>query len=191
MTVLHAVLLAFPHPGMPATELNANSRKARDVLTKIHDIYRSARARGENQVWELRDVADDPLIFVQLAKMWQADNITKAVEVYQSAIEIQTRQTAVENNIDVDNRDLTAYKLSGNLGSLYLAQRNIDEAMQMFEQVLSDLGEPANLKEEILQTTLLYNLGRAYEEAKDEVKALEAYRGLLAKHPEFLYGESI
>ena len=92
LKVLHALLLAFPHPGMSAGELTANMRRARDILNRIHDTYRSAKAqlpKGETRIPALRDLIDDPLIFVQLAKMWQHENVEKAIEAYQKSLAIQ------------------------------------------------------------------------------------------------------
>ncbi|KAH8080146.1 Pol II transcription elongation factor [Filobasidium floriforme] len=193
LRVLHALLLAFPHPGMSAAELMANSKRARDILSRIHDTYKLAKgrlAKGETRVHALRDLIDDPLIFVQLAKMWQHENVEKAIEAYQTAIEIHGRVKGNkgESVIDLEahTRDLSGLQMSNNLGALYLGQKNVDEAMQMFEQMLEDLGEVTNEEEKTLQTVLLYNLGRAYEEAKENVKADEVFTGLLARHPEHL-----
>lgn len=198
LKVLHALLLAFPHPGMSAGELTANMRRARDILNRIHDTYRSAKAqlpKGETRIPALRDLIDDPLIFVQLAKMWQHENVEKAIEAYQTAIEIHARVKGNkgESVIDLEahTRDLSGLQMSNNLGALYLGQQNTEEAMQMFEQMLSDLGEVDTEEEKLLQTVLLYNLGRAYEEAKENDKANEVFKGLLVRHPEHLPGESL
>jgi tetratricopeptide (TPR) repeat protein len=181
---------------MSAAELTANSKRARDILSRIHDTYKLAKgrlAKGETRVHALRDLIDDPLIFVQLAKMWQHENVEKAIEAYQTAIEIHGRVKGNkgESVIDLEahTRDLSGLQMSNNLGALYLGQKNVDEAMQMFEQMLEDLGEVTNEEEKTLQTVLLYNLGRAYEEAKENVKADEVFTGLLARHPEHLPGE--
>jgi tetratricopeptide (TPR) repeat protein len=181
---------------MSAAELTANSKRARDILSRIHDTYKLAKgrlAKGETRVHALRDLIDDPLIFVQMAKMWQHENVEKAIEAYQTAIEIHGRVKGNkgESVIDLEahTRDLSGLQMSNNLGALYLGQKNVDEAMQMFEQMLEDLGEVTNEEEKTLQTVLLYNLGRAYEEAKENVKADEVFTGLLARHPEHLPGE--
>jgi RNA polymerase-associated protein CTR9 len=59
----------------------------------------------------------------------------------------------------------------------------------MYEDVVAAIGEPKSTDEEVLQSTLLYNLGRSYEDAQDVQRATEAYRGLLARHPEYINGE--
>lgn len=196
LRLLHALLLAFPHPGMSSGELVSNARRARDIMNRIHEAYKTAKTGG--RAHELRAIADDPVVFIQLAKMWQADgSVEKAIEAYQTAIEIHTRIQGEKKDVDskeivdvdVTSRDLSGLRMSNNLGALYLGQGNVDEAMRMFEQLLSQLGEVEGEEEEILQAVLLYNLGRAYEESKESEKAIEAYRGLLAKHPEHLLGE--
>ena len=190
LQVLHALLLAFPHPGMSAPELLVNAKRARDVLTRLHAVYKAASSGKA----ELREIANDPLVFCQLAKMWQGENEEKAVEAYQTAIEIYTRVHMQQDQLTNGDTDATSklmgIKLSNNLGALYLNRGNVEEAMQMFEQLLSDLGTQVNTEEEeIMQAILLYNLGRAYEGAHESEKAIEAYRGLLAKHPEHLHAK--
>lgn len=134
----------------------------------------------------LRGVANDPLVFVQLAKLWQTENLEKAVAAYQTAIEIHSRLRAGKDQ----SEDLAGLKMSNNLATLYMLQGNVDGAMQMYEQVVASLRAPTGKAQENFRTTLLYNLGRAYEDSNDVVRASEAYQTLLASHPEYVNGKS-
>lgn len=185
LTLVYALLLAYPHPGMPTSELAANTKHARDMLDGIHETYRRARGNKEDMA-ALRGAANDPLVFVQLAKLWQTENLEKAVAAYQTAIEIDSRLRVGKDQ----SEDLAGLKMSNNLATLYMLQGNVDGAMQMYEQVVATLGEPTGKAQEHFRTTLLYNLGRAYEDSNDVVRASDAYQTLLASHPEYVNGES-
>lgn len=188
LNLVFALLLAYPHPGMPSSELAANTKHARDMLDSIHETYKRAR-NGKDGLAALRSVANDPMVFVQLAKLWQTENFEKAVSAYQTAIEIHSRVRASEESTTEAKRDMLGLKMSNNLATLYMLQGNTDGATQMYEQVVASLGEVNGEEEEIFQTTLLYNLGRAYEDSNDVVRASEVYTSLLARHPEYINGK--
>lgn len=182
MNLTYALLLAYPHPGMTPHELAVNVKIARDILNQLHEMLKSAWTNKTELDARLRGIAEDPLIFVQLAKLWQSDNLDKAIDAYRTAIEIRTRQAGAEGS---STRDLTGLKMSNNLATLYMMQGNVDGATQLYEQVIGTLGDVKEEEDKMLQATLLYNLGRAYEESEDFGRATEAYRGLLSKHPEY------
>ncbi|KAJ9120877.1 hypothetical protein QFC22_002812 [Naganishia vaughanmartiniae] len=185
LNLVFALLLAYPHPGMPSSELASNTKHARDMLDSIHETYKRAR-NGKDGLAVLRSVANDPMVFVQLAKLWQTENFEKAVSAYQTAIEIHSRVRASEESTTETKRDLLGLKMSNNLATLYMLQGNTDGATQMYEQVVATLGEVNGEEEENFQSTLLYNLGRAYEDSNDIVRASEVYTTMLAKHPEYV-----
>lgn len=190
LNLVYALLLAYPHPGMPSSELASNTKHARDMLDNIHETYRRAKGTKEDMA-ALRGVANDPLVFVQLAKLWQTESLDKAVAAYQTAIEIHSRLRASKDQTDSDEHDLTGLKMSNNLATLYMLQGNVDGAMQMYEQVVASLGQATGKAQENFRSTLLYNLGRAYEDSNDVVRASEAYQSLLATHPEYVNGKSV
>lgn len=188
LNLIYAMLLAYPHPGMPSSELAANTRHARDMLDNIHETYKRSKSSKDGRA-SLRGVADDPMVFVQLAKLWQTESLEKAVSAYQTAIEIHSRLRAGQDEGDDDQHALTGLKMSNNLATLYMLQGNVDDAMQMYEQVVASLGQPDGTARQNFRSTLLYNLGRAYEDSNDVVRASEAYRSLLEEHPEYVNGK--
>lgn len=181
MNLVYALLLAYPHPGMTNVELATNVKVARDILNQLHETYKSLRDKKTELAHRLRGIAEDPLIFVQLAKLWHKDNLERSIDAYRTAIEVHARQAG-------DERDLTAIRMNNNLATLYLLNGNVDGATQLYEQAIGTLGEVKSDEEQMLQTTLLYNLGRAYEGGDDLGRAAEAYRGLLSRHPEYTNG---
>ncbi|GHJ84363.1 hypothetical protein NliqN6_0765 [Naganishia liquefaciens] len=185
LNLVYALLLAYPHPGMPPAELASNTRHARDLLDSIHETYKRSKSSKDGRA-SLRSVADDPMVFVQLAKLWQTESLEKAVSAYQTAIEIHARFRAGQDEGDSDEHSLTGLRMSNNLATLYMLQGNVDDAMQMYEQVVASLGQPQDKARQNFRSTLLYNLGRAYEDSNDVVRASEAYRSLLEEHPEYV-----
>ncbi|WVO21784.1 uncharacterized protein IAS62_003097 [Cryptococcus decagattii] len=166
-TVLHACLLAYPHPGMSHDEVVRNRTLARNMLT------------------ELRGVGSDSDVFVDLAKLWQGENVEKAIGAYQTALSIITDndlESAHEPGLDSPN--FTALRLSDNLAALYHLEGNVETAERMYQEALQKVAIREGKEAEILKTVLAYNLGRAYEEGGDHAKAAQWYRDVLRQHPE-------
>ncbi|WVQ89256.1 hypothetical protein IAS59_003009 [Cryptococcus gattii] len=166
-TVLHACLLAYPHPGMSHDEVVRNRTLARNMLT------------------ELRGVGSDSDVFVDLAKLWQGENVEKAIGAYQTALSIITDndlESAQEPGLDSPN--FTALRLSDNLAALYHLEGNVETAERMYQEALQKVAIQEGKEAEILKTVLAYNLGRAYEEGGDHAKAAQWYRDVLRQHPE-------
>ncbi len=182
---LYALLLAYPYPGLSTEQRAAWTREARDLLDRLHGQVKAARAAGPAALARLRGLGEDSDTFVLLARLWQSENIEKAIGAYQTAISLHTVQLAGTEQPE-GARDLKGWKLSNNLATLYHLQGNIDSAMQLYEEIVAAIAEPKESEEEMLQATLLYNLGRAYEDSKDFQRATEAYQGLLSRHPEYI-----
>ncbi len=191
VTWLYAMLLAFPYPGMSSEQRASWTREARDILDRLHEQVKVARTAGPLAAAKLRGVTEDPDSFVLLARLWQNDNLDKAIGAYQTAISIHTLQHAGEDaETATATRDIKGWKFNNNLAALYHLQGNVESATQLYEDVVSAIAEPKSLEEETLQSSVLYNLGRAYEDNNDYHRATEAYRGLLSRHPEYINGET-
>ncbi|AAW41751.1 hypothetical protein CNBB5210 [Cryptococcus deneoformans B-3501A] len=182
-TVLHACLLAYPHPGMSHDEVVRNRTLARNMLTEVHNLVASAETEAD---WaKLRGVGSDADVFVDLAKLWQGENVEKAIGAYQTALSIIT-----DNDLDsaqepgLDPPSFTALRLSDNLGALYHLEGNVETAERMYQEALQKIATQEGKEAETLKTVLAYNLGRAYEEGGDHAKAAQWYRDVLRQHPE-------
>ncbi|RXK39956.1 RNA polymerase-associated protein CTR9 [Tremella mesenterica] len=180
--VMHASLLAYPHPGMSSAELASNRSKARAMLTELHSVIQSAET--DEDMAKVRHIADDTDVFLDLAKMWQKESLEKAIGAYQTAVSGRVETIVDEGGeVEVDQR---AVKMSSNLGALYQLQGNADTAERMYQEALQRLGNEAGKEAEEMRTILAFNLGRAYEEAGETTKASQWYRDVLRQHPEHM-----
>ncbi len=172
---------------MPDKDLAFNKRKARDILDRIHVIYKHGKSLPD-ALSQLRGLMEDHLAFVLLAKLWQAENIDKAIEAYKTAIEIHTLARTADGEYD---SELTSQKMTSNLGVLYLLGGKTEAAMATISEVygkLQSLDESEELDQ--LRTTVLYNLGRCFEADNNSTEAIVAYEELLKRHPEYVQGRS-
>jgi RNA polymerase-associated protein CTR9 len=188
-TVLHASLLAYQHPGMSPDELARNRATARQMLTGIHQRVTTA---STDQDWaELRNIPNDFDVFVQLADLWQGENLEKALGAYQTAVSVKTEETTTEESSQILEQeqkpaDLAAIKTSNNLGAVFQLQGSVETAERTFQEALQKLAVEKGKDAEVLKTVLAYNLGRAYEEGGEVVKAAQWYRDVLRQHPEHM-----
>ncbi|TYJ55344.1 hypothetical protein B9479_003959 [Cryptococcus floricola] len=181
-TVLHACLLAYPHPGMPQDEVLKNRAQARGMLEEVHNLV--ASAESEEDWAKLRGVGTDADVFVDLAKLWQGEDVDKAIGAYQTALSIISDNDLQTTSTELQPPNLTALRLSDNLGALYHLQGNVETAERMYQEALQKIQGESGKEAEVLKTVLAYNLGRAYEEGGDSFKAAGWYRDVLRQHPE-------
>jgi RNA polymerase-associated protein CTR9 len=181
-TVLHACLLNYPHPGMTPDELARNRSTARRMLTELHKQVSSASSESD---WaKLRGVGTDVDIFLDLAKMWQDESIEVAVGAYQTAVSVGVDH---EGDKDKDGKvDMKAVKIGSNLGALYALQGNLEGAEARYQEALQKIAGESGGEAEMMRTVLAFNLGRAYEEEGEVVKASQWYRDVLRQHPEHM-----
>lgn len=176
-TVLHACLLAYPHPGMKDEEIAKNRTTARTMLAEMHELVSSASTEED---WaKLRGVGTDADIFVDLARLWQDESLEKAIGAYQTAVSITTDEASESNSVDYRN-----IRLASNLGTLFHLQGNVETAERMYQEALSKIADEEGKEAEVAKTILAYNLARAYEDDGDVVKASQWYRDVLRQHPE-------
>ncbi|WRT66885.1 uncharacterized protein IL334_003848 [Kwoniella shivajii] len=182
-TVLHACLLAYPHPGMSPDELSKNRITARNMLSEIHNLVASAES---DEDWaKLRGIGSDADIFVDLAKLWQDESLEKSISAYQTALSIKS-DSELEESQDLSPPDLRTIRMSDNLGVLFQLQGNVETAERTYQEALQKISSMDGKETEILKTVLAYNLGRAYEESGDNVKAAQWFRDVLRQHPEHM-----
>ncbi|WVF72375.1 hypothetical protein IAT40_007190 [Kwoniella sp. CBS 6097] len=182
-TVLHACLLAYPHPGMSTDEIAKNRTIARNMLGEVHSLVASAQT---DEDWaRLRGVGSDADIFVDLAKLWQGESLEKAISAYQTALQIKS-DDELDGAETLPAPDLKTIRMSDNLGALFQLQGNVETAERMYQESLQKIASENGKEAEVLKTVLAYNLGRAYEEGGDNVKAAQWYRDVLRQHPEHM-----
>lgn len=184
-TVLHACLLSYPHPGMPADEIARNRKTARQMLSDVHSSVVSADSEEEKA--KLRGVAEDVDLFLDLATLWHGESVDKAIGAYQTASNVFRASSNQEDGEEEQKKlDVRQVRTASNLGSLFLLRGNVDSAEREYQLALEKLASETGQDAEILKTDLAYNLARAYEENGEVVKASQWYRDVLRQHPEHM-----
>ncbi|KAL7422109.1 protein required for normal CLN1 and CLN2 G1 cyclin expression [Cryptotrichosporon argae] len=183
-TVMHASLLAYAHPGMPPDELARNRATARTMLGELHAAVGAAVT--DEDFAKLRGVAEDADVFVELARLWQDESLEKAVAAYQTAVRIKSDAELADTETETQGRkpDYPAIRMAGNLGTLYALQGESEAAGRQFQESLQKIATDESKDAEVLKTVLAYNLGRAFEDGSDGVRATQWFRDVLRRHPE-------
>jgi len=181
-----ASLRAHPRPGVSTSEFAKEKERARELFEKVikelHLPEDSARAStSTNGVGpsnkSARNLAEDVDMHVEIAKLWQDDDIDIVKHAVQEALRIYEVAHRVEP------------KLMNNLGVLDHIEGNLQQARAAYEQALTSSTAAALPDSDAVSTTILYNLARVYESQGELDRAQEAYEKLLAHHPEYVDGK--
>lgn len=183
-----ASLRAHPRPGVSSSEFAKEKERARELFEKVikelHLPEDSARAptstNGAGPSWpnkSARNLAEDVDMHVEIAKLWQDDNVAVVKRAVQEALRIYEAMHRAEP------------KLMNNLGVLDHLEGNLQRSRAAYEQALTSNTTAALADSDAVSTTLLYNLARVYESQGELDRAQEAYEKLLAHHPEYVDGK--
>ena len=184
-----ASLRANPRPGVSQSEFAKEKERARELFEKVtkelHLPEDSARASTSTNGAgtplpnkSARNLAEDVEMHMEIAKLWQDDNVDIVKYAVQEALRIN--EAAHRANP----------KLMNNLGVLDHLEGNLQQARAAYEQALTSNAAAALPDSDAVSTTILYNLARVYEGQGELDRAQEAYEKLLAHHPEYVDGMS-
>ncbi|KAF9647341.1 RNA polymerase II-associated protein [Thelephora ganbajun] len=184
-TAMLASLRAHPRPGVSASEFAKEKERARELFEKVikelHLPEDSARvSTSTNGVGpsrlnkSARNLTEDVEMHVEIAKLWQDDNVDIVKRAVQEALQINEATHKVEP------------KLMNNLGVLDHLEGNLQQARAAYERALTSNTAAALPDTDAVSTTILYNLARVYEGQGELDRAQEAYEKLLAHHPEYV-----
>lgn len=174
--VMLASLRAYHRPGISSSDLAKERARARELYTRISSLI----ADGARRVPAV--VASDPDMYIEIAQLWQSDNRSRTLEALEQAARVCTTPAAGVEERPVDPR------LMNNQGVLHHMQGRHEPAVVLYRQAITktlQLGSEG----EMMGATMLYNLGRVYEDSRDDSAAKEAYDKLLELHPEYVDGE--
>lgn len=184
-----ASLRAHPRPGVSTSEFAKEKERARELFEKVikelhlpEDTARvstSTNGVGSSRPNKsARNLAEDVDMHVEIAKLWQDDNVDIVKRAAQEALRINEVAHRLEP------------KLMNNLGVLDYMEGNLQQARAAYEQALTSNTVAALPDGDAISTTILYNLARVYESQGELDRAQEAYEKLLAHHPEYVDGQS-
>jgi RNA polymerase-associated protein CTR9 len=180
-TTILACLRACPRPGVSSSETTRDKTRARELFDAV------SKALGDRQngiggrtTRSQRRVMDDPDMYCEIATLWVEDDLGRARRALTEA--------ARAGGAAADPR------VTNNLGAIAALEGDHKEARVLFQSALTAAitgdGSSGLLADqaEAVNTTVLYNLARTYEELGEDNLAKEAYDKLLTRHPEYVDG---
>jgi len=172
--IMLASLRAHPRQGVSSADAATEKLRSRDLYERVvKEIQLSESDEKAHQLRTVRSLGDDIDMWVELAQLWENDNLEKTVRAVKEALRISRTKGGEEDP-----------RLLNNLAALRHLEGNAAEARVLYEDALTS----AARGDEELSTTMLYNLARCYEDLGETGKAQEAYDKLLARHPEYVDG---
>lgn len=180
-TVMLASLRAHPRPGVSSADLGQEKMRARDLFERVGKSIEldEVRTNGHDTSHASRAILDDMDMHVEIARLWQGENLDRMRKALKEALRIS------EATGKVDPR------LLNNLGVLQHLESDYASARTMYEDALTTAAHLSMDISEAMSTSILYNLARVYEDQSDVDLAREAYEKLLSRHPEYVDGRCI
>lgn len=196
-----ASLRAHPRPGVSSSDAAAERVRARELFDRVaraieqgHDQHALSTTNGRlnghgNQLPHTslpsRLVANDMQMHIEVAKLWQNENLDRTGKAFSEALKISEAMTGGSGDP----------RLLNNLGVLAHLEGKMDVARGSYERALtgvsglsSSTDGLASTDGEAMSTSVLYNLARIYEDMGEHTRAGEAYEKLLERHPEYVDG---
>jgi RNA polymerase-associated protein CTR9 len=186
-----ASLRAHPRPGISSADAAQEKAKARELYDKVYkmlglsDITKSngsLNGSGVSLNRSQRKIADDLDMHAEIARLWQTESLDRTGRALREALRRNEGQHT-HKGVGVDPR------LLNNLGVLSHLDGARVEARTMYEQAVTSASTLEGQFGEGMATSVLYNLARCYEDQGELGMATEAYKKLLARHPEYVDGE--
>ncbi|KAF8813945.1 RNA polymerase II-associated protein [Phlegmacium glaucopus] len=175
-TVMLASLRAYPRPGVSSSDVAQEKSRARDLFDRVVKglELEDARTNGNGRSKISRRITDDIEMHVEIARLWQGENLDRTAKALQEALRISQASGQTDP------------RLINNIGVLQHLEGNLSEARTMYESALTGATALSSDVAEGLSTTVLYNLARIYEDEGEDDLAKDAYEKLLSRHPEYV-----
>lgn len=190
------------------TDAASDKSKARELFDQLVTMFQaksgSATAVGALDPLgpRLQQIARDPDLYVEIAKLWTGDDPNKALNAYRQSLSVRLdNEDATENGEAAEgstSQSNVPPQLLCNIGSLEYARSQFDSAQERFEEAIRlDLERQHTLEKsgtsssdaDAVMMTLMYNLGVVMEAKGQKAEAAQLYeQRLLARHPEFIEG---
>jgi RNA polymerase-associated protein CTR9 len=176
-TVMLASLRAHPRPGVSSNDVGQERARARELFDRVNKEFDDSRTdvvKYSSRI--VSGLADDIELHVEMARLWQDENLEKMGRALKEALRISEAQGQVDPRI------------FNNLGVMRHVEGNLSEARTLYENALTSAFSLNTDIGESMSTSILYNLARVYEDSGEETMANDAYDKLLSRHPEYVDG---
>jgi len=167
---------------------NSLEKKSLDILILGQALLMSSTNRvyeAKKLYEQLISISSDPLIRIQ-AYLGSADALcnlteyTQAINVYKEGLDkIDQLGAQAPRQISIPNELVD--KLRYNLGLAYMKEGQVSLGIDIFEGICGKSNNPA------VKESALFQVGAAYQEANDFVKAQDAYAKILKLYPASVY----
>ena len=160
--------------------------RARELFDRItrHIDGGDAKVNGNSRTKISRVIGEDLDMFVEIASLWQKENLNKTAAAVTEAVKI------CQSAAPTPTAAATEVRLLNNLAVMKHLSDDWKEARVLYEGSLIKATN-AGSEAEGLSTTILYNLARVYEELGEDDLAKDAYEKLLTRHPEYVDGSFV
>lgn len=179
-----ASLRAHPRPGVSSSDQGQEKTRSRELFDRVckalglpEDSHSQLNGKNHFLNASLRHVAADPELHLEIARLWQDENLDRVQKALQEALRLEELKGQVDP------------QLVNNLGVLHQLDGRFDEARTLYENALTTATASDLTNAEGISTTILYNLARVYEEQGESSLAKDAYEKLLTRHPEYVDGK--
>ena len=190
-TVMLASLRAFPRVCLSSAEAVAERAKARELfenVLKVLDLVETPRLNGSQSGTDsyqkrkaLSNFGDDLDLFIEAGRLWKDDEEPR-VRLLEEAVRVAESRAQAGGPPEP--------RLRNNLGVLKHNKGEFKEAQSTYEAALTEASSVSGENSEGMITTILYNLGRLYEDQGETNLAKEAFKKLLRRHREYTDGKS-
>lgn len=153
-----------------------------NTTTSHPSLATKASVTTGRSIRSVQSLRNDVEMQIEIATLWQSDNIERATKALQEAIRIKSLK-ANEGTYGV-----SLSRLRSNLAVLKHLNGGPLDARSLYEEALLGALNEASSESESTSSTILYNLARAYEDMAEFNYARDAYNKLLSRHPEYTDG---
>ncbi|THU95501.1 RNA polymerase II-associated protein [Dendrothele bispora CBS 962.96] len=175
-TVMLASLRAFPRPGVSGSDIAQERIRARELFDRVTKALEldDAKLNGQGPSRASRTIGEDVGMHVELARLWQDENLDKTAKALREALRISEALGKVDS------------RLLNNLGALHHLEDKFADARSFYEKALTASMSDPSEGSDATSTSILYNLARVYEDQGEDAMAQDAYDKLLSRHPEYI-----
>lgn len=172
------------------TKSSTEANERRQAAMKLYDqVLRMLATQGDRRssssasframITRITSAANDPELFVEVGRLWNTKDPSKALKAYQSAVSVRT-------NLELP----IPSQLHNNIGCLLFNKKQTEQALDAFQEAAKAAISIQNEEEkDAVLTATAYNMAVVQEtqDLSDEAEA--TYKRILSRHPEWVEGQ--
>ncbi|KDQ14109.1 hypothetical protein BOTBODRAFT_32898 [Botryobasidium botryosum FD-172 SS1] len=168
--IMLASLRSHPRPALSSSDAAQERTRARELFDTVTKLIEAPDASRSHRL-----LGEDVEMYVEIARLWQTENLDRASKALQEAVRIRKASGSSVHP-----------KLINNLAAVKHLEGEPSVAQVLYEEALPNALSLEGEEADTLSTTILYNLARSYEDQGETGMAKDAYKKLLGIHPEYV-----